>query len=193
MRRFLFAALVVLAGLGVILYMPHRQQASTISPHPVGIKTLTVQSPAFKSGARWPKRFTADGQDISPPIQWGPAPPHVKSFAVIVEDTDAPGPRAFIHWVIWDIPANAHRLPPGVKTTPRPPLPPGSRQGKNGFGKIGYGGPAPPPGKMHHYHILVYALNNMPHVPAGAKAKTVILAMEGHLLAWGHITGLYGR
>ncbi len=193
MRRVLLVVMVVLIGLVVVLYVPHRPRAGTLSPHPLGIRKLSVRSPAFKPGARWPRQFTADGKDISPPVQWIHVPPHVKSFAVIVEDTDAPGPQAFIHWVIWDIPATARGLPAGVKTVLCPKSPQGSRQGKNNFGNIGYGGPAPPPGKLHHYHILVYALNNMPHVPAGATAKRLILAMDGHLVAWGHMVGLYGR
>ncbi len=193
MRRILLAAVMVLIGLVVVLYLPHRPRASTLSPHPRGLRKLAVRSLAFRPGARWPRRFTADGKDISPPVQWSHVPPHVKSFAVIVEDTDAPGPKAFIHWVIWDIPATLRGLPMGVKTVPHPSVPRGSRQGKNSFGNIGYGGPAPPPGKPHHYHILVYALNDMPPVPAGATAQKLILAMEGHLVAWGHTVGVYGR
>ncbi len=112
------------------------------------------------------------------------------SFALIVTDPDAPG-RTFIHWVLYDLPAGARRLPEGLPSQDK--LADGARQGSNDFAKIGYGGPCPPPKSTHRYFFTLYALDAKLNLPAGATRAQVEAAMQGHILARGELIGLYQR
>jgi Raf kinase inhibitor-like YbhB/YbcL family protein len=152
--------------------------------------TMQLTSPAFKEGDTVPAKYTADGADKSPELRWAGAPDNTKSFALVCEDPDAPS-GTWTHWVLFNIPADKTSLAEGVATDKE--LPDGSRQGKNDFGKIGYGGPSPPKGKPHHYHFKLYALDTKLDLPAGATRKQVLDAIKGHVLAEGRLTGLYGR
>jgi Raf kinase inhibitor-like YbhB/YbcL family protein len=148
---------------------------------------LKVRSKAFKNGKKFPQTFTADGKNISPPLEWTPGPKGTQSYALICDDPDAPR-GVFVHWVIFNIPAKTHQLTEGAK-----PSESGARQGRNSRGKMGYMGPAPPKGKPHHYHFKVYALDKTLGLKAGATKKQLQAAMKGHVLAKGEIVGLYGR
>jgi len=158
-------------------------------------KTLTelaVASTAFKDGAPIPVQFTCDGADESPPLTWPDAPDNAASYALIVEDPDAPG-GTFIHWVLYDLPATTHALPRGVPNDESLSSPAGAKQGKNSFKKIGYGGPCPPKGKPHHYHFILFALDKSLGLPPGASRDQVVDAMRGHELGRGEVVGTYAR
>jgi hypothetical protein len=152
--------------------------------------TLEVSSPAFKEGEMIPKEYTGDGKDMSPPLRWGEAPSGTKSFALICEDPDAPD-GTWTHWVLFNLPPQTRELPAAVPT--KETLDNGAKQGKNDFKKVGYGGPAPPQGKPHRYYFKVFALDTMLDLPAGTSKDKVLSAMKGHVLAEGHIMGLYQR
>ncbi len=151
---------------------------------------FTIVSDAFKPGERIPRDHTCDGKDLSPALRWENPPPGTKAFALICDDPDAPG-ATWVHWVMWNIPASSKGLAQGVQTTRT--LTDGSVQGKNDFGRIGYGGPCPPKGKPHRYFFKLYALDAAPGLAAGATRAEVLAAMKGHVLAEGELMGLYGR
>ena len=152
---------------------------------------LRVRSMAFDSGSRIPKRHTGDGEDLSPALSWEGVPPGTASLALLCDDPDAPG-KAWVHWVLYDLPAATRSLTEGVFD--RETLPDGSKQGRNDFGKIGYGGPSPPRGHGdHHYHFKVYALDRPLGLPPGATKAQVDKAMAGRILAEGELVGIYSR
>ncbi len=155
-------------------------------------KMFTIKSTAFKDGETIPKKFTCDGQDFSPELTWENTPAGTKSFALICEDPDAPG-GTFIHWVIYDIPANVTKLAENVKKVGI--VDEKIKQGVNDFGRIGYGGPCPPRGhKPHRYIFKLYALDvETLGLNAGATAEQVENKAKGHILGEAKITGLYGR
>ena len=155
---------------------------------------LTIESPAFGSNATIPKRFTEDGADVSPELRWSGVPDSAKELALIVDDPDAPTAEPWVHWVIYKIPANATGLPENVAKTPTLTALEGAVQGKNSWGKIGYGGPAPPRGHgVHHYHFKLYALDAALSVSSGLTKAQLVSATEGHLLAQGELVGTYQR
>ncbi|RDS79172.1 YbhB/YbcL family Raf kinase inhibitor-like protein [Dyella monticola] len=151
--------------------------------------SLKVSSASFNDGANIPSKFTCDGADLSPDLHFSSPPTATRSFAIVTDDPDAPA--AFAHWLAYGIPASTQRLPEGA-STPSQRLVHGN-EGTNGFGHIGYGGPCPPAGKPHHYIFRVYALDVIPALPPGASMEQVNAALQGHVLAEGHITGLYAR
>ncbi len=150
---------------------------------------MQITSKLIPPGGQFPKRETCDGQDTSPPLAWSGAPPQTKSFALILDDPDAPR-GTFTHWVLWNLPAAAQEVPENLPKTPQ--LPDGARQGRNDFGNPGYGGPCPPPGKPHRYFFRLYALDNAPAVKPGAGRGELERAMEGHILARGELMARYG-
>jgi Raf kinase inhibitor-like YbhB/YbcL family protein len=151
---------------------------------------LDLNSAAFEPDAMIPKNYTADGKNISPAINWSEGPEKTKNFALICEDPDAPK-KTWVHWVVYDLPADMRVLPEGVSAPGT--LPEGVVEGKNDFGKIGYGGPAPPQGKPHRYVFHLYALDKPIGLPAGASKDELLVAMKGHILAEGQIVGRYAR
>ncbi len=158
---------------------------------PGGGKAISIglTSTAFEHGATIPKKYTGDGADTSPPLRWDAPPAGTKSLAVICDDPDAPF-GTWVHWVLFNLSAEARELPEGVPTKEQLE---GARQGKNDFGKIGYGGPAPPAGKPHRYFFKLYALDKTLELPAGATKAQAVAAMKGHVLAEGRLMGTYGR
>ncbi len=151
---------------------------------------MAIVSPAFKMGAPIPKKYTGDGPDISPPLTWEGVPKDAKSLALISDDPDAPV-GTWVHWVIFNIPPTEKGLPEGVPKTET--LPNGAKQGINDFRKIGYNGPAPPPGKPHRYYFKLYALDTVLNLPSGVKKSDLLRAMEGHILATAEYMGTYQR
>ena len=151
--------------------------------------TLSLSSTAFKEGDKIPVKYTCDGQDISPPLAWGDPPQRTQAFVLIVDDPDAPG-GAFTHWVLFNLPASARQLGEGI---PQERLQNGTLQGKNDFGRIGYGGPCPPRGTAHRYRFTLYALDKPLDSKPGASKKQVLDAMKEHILAQGQLTGTYQR
>jgi len=151
---------------------------------------LVMRSPAFAAGANIPEPFTCDGIDVSPALDWSDPPDGTETFALVMDDPDAPG-RTWVHWVLYDLPAAVHGLPEGVPADGE--LSSGARQGRNDFGKIGYGGPCPPPGPAHRYHLKLYALDRTLGLPPGATKASVERAMRGHVIARADVTGSYRR
>jgi Raf kinase inhibitor-like YbhB/YbcL family protein len=137
-----------------------------------------------------PKKFTCDAADVSPALTWANAPSGTESFALIADDPDAPV-GTWTHWIAWDIPASSTGLPEGVPK--QEALPDGTRQGRNDFKRIGYGGPCPPPGKPHRYFFRLYALDAKLTLNPGATRHELERAMDGHVLARAEVIGKYGR
>lgn len=152
--------------------------------------TLNVSTSAFEEGGRIPIKYSCEGKDVSPALQWDEPPMGTQSFALIMDDPDAPA-GVFTHWVIFNILSNNQQLTEAIPTQAQ--LPSGALQGKNDFGRIGYGGPCPPPGPQHRYRFTLYALDKALDVTSGASKKQVLDAMEGHILAQGQLTGTYQR
>jgi hypothetical protein len=141
-------------------------------------------------GNQIPSKFTCDGEGVSPQVAWSAPPAGTASFALLVTDPDAPR-GTFTHWVLYNVPAATRLLPEGLPA--RGELPDGSRQGRNDFGSLGYGGPCPPGGSPHHYIFTLYALDIRLNLPVGATRAQVEEAMQGHILARGELIGLYRR
>jgi Raf kinase inhibitor-like YbhB/YbcL family protein len=158
------------------------------------VMALKIESSAFAHNEPIPKQFTGDGRDLSPPLSWANLPEGTKELALICDDPDAPRPQPWVHWVIYKIPATAGNLPENVAKTVTPAEPAGALQGENSWGKIGYGGPAPPRGHgVHHYHFKLYALDAPLDVAPGLTKERLLAAMEGHLIAQGELVGTYQR
>ena len=139
----------------------------------------------------FPKKYTCDGDDISPKIIIEGFSNETKSLAIIMDDPDAPF-RTFTHWLIWNIePTNI--IPENISKESRINEPIKALQGINDFGRIGYGGPCPPAGKPHRYYFRVYALDTMLDIEAGADRKSLEKAMEGHVIHYGEAMAKYGR
>ncbi|RUR86101.1 hypothetical protein PCC6912_09260 [Chlorogloeopsis fritschii PCC 6912] len=136
-----------------------------------------------------PAKYTCDGADISPALSWDEPPPGTESFALIVDDPDAPR-RTFVHWVLYDIPATVRQLSEQIATVKT--LSNGGVQGKNDFGNLGYGGPCPPSG-THRYFFKLYALDKKLGLQPGATKNQLEAAMEGHILATAELVGRYQR
>jgi len=150
--------------------------------------SIDLHSPVFQSGNDIPQKYTGQGENFSPPLEWSDAPEGTKSFAVMVDDPDAPR-GVFNHWVLYNLPADQRQLPEHFPR--KPSLDDGTRQGKNDFDEIGYAGPAPPPGKPHHYHFRIYALDCALNTSPGAKKEEVLRSMQQHILDQGEMVGLY--
>ena len=156
--------------------------------------SLTISSSAFAAGQPVPRKYTGDGQDMSPPLSFSGVPDRTQEFALIVDDPDAPTPQPWVHWTIYKIPADITELPEGVPAAERVSSPGGALQGKNSWGKTSYGGPAPPKGHgVHHYHFKLYALDQALPVQPGLDKAGLLKAMSGHILAEGELVGTYQR
>jgi len=158
-------------------------------------KALTVSSPTLKAGEPIPRDYTADGRNVSPPLSWSDVPAGTKSIALVCEDPDAGNPPPFVHWVIYNIPVNARAMPENVPFEPNAPMPAaisGAVQGLSGFRRPIYRGPAPPPGKVHHYHFIVYALD-IGGLQAGLTRADLLEAIKDHVLAQGELIATYER
>ena len=152
--------------------------------------TLTITSPGFPAEGMIPAKYTCAGANVSPPLSWTGVPAGTRTLALICDDPDAPG-GTWVHWVIFNLPVTASTLVEKIDTVPT--LPNATRQGVNDFGKIGYGGPCPPPGKPHHYFFKLYALDARLSLKAGATKKDLLQAMDGHVVAEGFLMGKYQR
>lgn len=150
---------------------------------------MSLQSSSFAQGQPIPQKYTCDGDDASPQLQWSNAPQGTKSFALITDDPDAPA-GTWVHWVIFNIPADKHELTAGIAKTAAPSA---GEQGLNDFKKVGYGGPCPPPGTPHRYFFKLYALDTQLPAKQRATKKDVEAAMQGHALATAELMGTYQR
>lgn len=149
--------------------------------------SMTLTSTAFQSGGPIPDHHTCTGQDVSPPLAWSGVPEGVAAFALVVDDRDA---RGFIHWVVAELPGDASSLSEGVPSS-GPGAPP---QGRNDFGRVGWGGPCPPPGSGdHRYVFTLFAVSSPLGLSAGASAAQVRAAAEGRTIATAVLEGTYRR
>ena len=155
---------------------------------------MKLSSTAFPAGGRIPSGYTCDGEDLSPPLVWTEAPRGTRSFALIMDDPDAPS-GTWVHWVLYDLPASRSGLEEGVPKSVS--LDGGASHGVcwgvRSYSRVGYHGPCPPPGSPHHYSFRIYALDLRLDLPARATKEQVEQAMQGHVLAQAELIGVYGR
>jgi len=182
MRIFAFATVLMLA-----LAALSSCRSSTVLGQ--GKPDLQLTSPGFANGDI-PKKFTCDGDDTSPQLEWVAPPAATQSFALTVVDHDAPM-GSFVHWVLYDLPPETRSLPEGVPKQDQ--LPDNSRQGQNDFDKVGYGGPCPPQGSSHRYTFSLYALDSKLNLAPRATRSQVEAAAKGHILARGELIARYKR
>ena len=147
-------------------------------------------SSAFKPKETIPREYTCDGSDISIPLSWKDVPDRTQGFALIADDPDAPR-GTWVHWVVYDLPGDLRELAAGIGHEES--LRNGAKQGKNDFGKIGYGGPCPPGGPAHRYHFKLYALSQMTGLRSKATKQQLLDAMKGHVLGEAQLIGTYKR
>ncbi|RME92922.1 MAG: YbhB/YbcL family Raf kinase inhibitor-like protein [Candidatus Hydrogenedentota bacterium] len=155
---------------------------------------MYLKSTAFAHEQEIPSKYTCEGDDISPPLEWGNAPNGTKGFALIMDDPDAPDPAnpkmVWDHWVLYNIPASVNHLP--EKILPRPKLTDGSTHGKNSWNNFGYGGPCPPIGR-HRYFFKLYALDNAFSFEPGLSKKQLLEKIKNHVLEEAILMGTYQK
>lgn len=151
---------------------------------------MEITSSAFASGETIPTRYTCEGVDVSPPLQWTGVPDEAESLTLICDDPDAPG-GTWSHWVLYDLPADTNQLEEGVPSGGEPDV--GGTQGRNDFGDVQYGGPCPPPGPAHRYYFRLYALDEKLRLPPGATRQKVLDRLQDHSVAEAELMGRYGR
>ena len=155
--------------------------------------SLTLISPAFRHGGVIPRRHTCEGEDLSPPLLWSGAPSGTQSLVLIVDDPDAPDPKAprmtWVHWLLYNLPPAASGLAEGLSAKH---LPAGTLQGVNDWHRTGYGGPCPPIGQHRYFHKL-YALDALLPDLKGPAKTALEQAMHGHVLAQTQLVGLYQK
>lgn len=156
----------------------------------VEMATLEIKSDAFKQGEKIPVKYTCDGADISPGLTWSKPPDGTKELVLICDDPDAPV-GTWDHWVVYGLPPDTAGLPEGIAK--KGTIESGGIQGKNSWGKIGYGGPCPPKGPAHRYFFKLYAVDKKLDLKPGANKKEVLKSVDGHILAQGKLMGKYGR
>ena len=187
-----FATVTVGLVLGVALAAAPRSAHSSVFFSAIGDNkmTPTLSSVSFPNGGDIPKRFTCDGEDVSPALSWNEVPAGTKSFALLADDPDAPAGN-WNHWTLWNVPPESRGLPEGVSKVAQ--LPDGTVQGLNDFRKVGYNGPCPPPGKPHRYYFKLFALDAKLTVKEKSGKRELEAAMKGHVLAQAEWMGRYGR
>jgi Raf kinase inhibitor-like YbhB/YbcL family protein len=159
---------------------------------------MELTSTAFEPSREIPKRYTGEGENVSPELRWSGVPPRCREFALICEDPDAPKrpgvDHPYVHWIAYHISPEVTSLPEGVPTDPSPDLPVRLQQGKNSFGEIGYGGPMPPVGHgKHRYVFRLYALNSELGLRPGATKDDLLGAIRDHVVAEAELVGVYAR
>ncbi len=198
------AALLLSVILGAAPAAVAQQQPGTAYPPPSEIAINAVGSDAdalltiasnFVEGEPIPAKYSAEGGNVSPRLEWSGMPEGTKSFVVIMEDPDAKEPNPFVHWIVYDVPGRVDTLKQGLSRAPTLKSPKGAKQGKGSTGATGYFGPNPPAGEApHHYHFQIFALNVASlGLPAGASREEVLKAMERHVVAKGEIVGTFER
>jgi len=160
------------------------------------LMALEMKSSAFSNNKEIPKKFTCDGADVSPALSWTNSPQGTRSFALVMDDPDAP-PGTWVHWVLYDLPSNISTLQDNIPK--KETLPSGAKQGlcwgvaDDEFDRVGYYGPCPPPGKPHRYFFKLYALDKVLGLPPKSTKSQLVHAMEGHIIAQSELIGLYKR
>jgi hypothetical protein len=158
------------------------------------IMSWILHSPVFEHGHTIPVRHTADGADISPPLEWTDPPRNTRQMALVVEDPDAPSLAPWTHWLVYRIAARCRQLPEDLAPVRNPPNLSGALQGRNSWGDIGWRGPDPPRGHgVHRYRFRLYALDAMLPLDAALERAALLAALSGHVLAEAELVGTYGR
>jgi len=155
-----------------------------------GASTMQLTSSAFAEGQPIPAKHTCDAKDVSPALRWSGVPSGAKSLVLIADDPDAPA-GTWVHWVLFDLPPTTSEVPEDLPKSQY--IPGGGRQGLNDFRRLGYGGPCPPPGRVHRYFFKLYALDRLLELKPGVTRLEVERAMENHVLAQGQLMGTYKR
>ncbi len=151
----------------------------------LNVADLRLRSPAFDGHKQIPSRYTGDGEDISPSLEWSGVPDGTAAFAVVMHDPDAPLVDGFTHWVTYGIPGDATGLPDGTD---------GPVVGINSLGNMGYNGPAPPPGHgVHHYYFWLYALDEDLELPPSLDRRALHEQIEDHVIEQARLIGTYAR
>jgi hypothetical protein len=153
-------------------------------------EAFTLTSPSFVEGDTIPDRFACTGANLSPELRWSSVPKGTQSFALILDDPDAPG-GSWVHWVVYGIPVGVAGLPQGAPREPT--LGNNTLHGANSWGTLEYGGPCPPQGSTHRYVFTLYALDISLESEPGASKSGLITSMEGHILGQAQLTGTFGR
>lgn len=188
------ALLAVAVGAAMQLESPTKDPVNELPEGHVKRMLVQVESPAFKANEPIPRKYTGDGDDVSPEIHWSGIPKDARQLALICDDPDAPSPEPWVHWVIYGIPISATGLAENTPKTERLKIPEGAVQGKNSWNAVGYRGPAPPKGHgEHHYHFRVYALSQPLELGPGKTKAELLAAMKDHILAEGELVGTYKR
>jgi Raf kinase inhibitor-like YbhB/YbcL family protein len=181
----------------LLLFVPVIFQAQNVAaqaqqaPQKQPAKEFKLTSGSFEPDGAIPVKYACSGANISPALNWTDPPAGTQSLALIVDDPDAASSTPAVHWLIYAIPASQRALAESTPT--KATLADGSRQGKNSAGKVGYGGPCPDPGKLHHYFFKLYALDYIPNLKPKAKIADVEAAMKDHVLAKSELIGRYQR
>jgi len=167
---------------------PAGEGGATMTPENVeSAQSFAISSHAFQAWQIIPSKYTCDGVNISPPLEWKNVPAGTKSFALIMDDPDAPS-GTFTHWVLFNLPASQLSLAEGASTAPDLK----SNHGTTSWRKAAYGGPCPPSG-THHYIFTLYAVDTLLKLPAGSSRQDLVNALQGHILAQAQLVGLYSR
>ena len=154
---------------------------------------LALTTSAFEAKRPIPRKFSAYGQNISPALSWKEGPEGTKSYALLVEDPDAPMEKPFVHWVLFDIPPDVTSLDEGLPGAAALEQPDGARQGSNGMGSTGYFGPKPPDEKPHRYYFQLFALDKTLDLDPGADREALLEAIDGHILAQDALMGTFEK
>ncbi|MFW6132454.1 MAG: YbhB/YbcL family Raf kinase inhibitor-like protein [Planctomycetota bacterium] len=155
---------------------------------------MDLSSEAFEPSTTIPVKYTGEGEDVSPPLRWSDLPSGTRRLALVMDDPDAPRDEPWVHWLIYNIPADAGGLDEGIAPSESPDRPAGAAQGRNSWDAVGYGGPMPPPGHgTHHYHFNLCALDEELNLPPGLTKDELLEKISAHVLAQAELVGTYER
>lgn len=188
-KKWLGLIAIGVAALALGITWAHQQHVQADMDGGASAASLHISSSSFSDGGTMPPRLTCDGLNLSPELQLPSPPAGTQSFAIVMDDPDAP--LGFTHWLAYNISPDTREIAEGA-STPKKRFDHAS-EGVNSFGDVGYGGPCPPSSQPHHYVFRVYALDVNPGLPPGQSREQLAAAMHGHVLAEGQITGPYGR
>ena len=180
--------MLAVAGCATRPQVSGQNSAATSTP-PTTSGSIKLTSTAFKEGEPVPPQYTCDGVNVSPSLEWSGVPKSAKTLVIFADDPDAPA-GTWVHWVLYNLPADNIGMVENLPATDE--LRAGGFQGKNDFGKIGYGGPCPP-SETHRYFFKIYALDSELPLKAGATKAEVEKAMEGHVVTQGQLMGMYQK
>ncbi len=186
MRKLVLAPAIAIC-IVALLTVCSRDERDATPVVPSADAAIVLSSTAFEHESAIPRRHTCDGDDVSPPLAWTGVPDTARSLALIVDDPDAPK-GTWVHWVLYNLTADTNELGEGASTDQVAAV-----DGKNDFGRVGYGGLCPPSGSEHRYFFNLYALDSSLSLAPAASKAALVSAMEGHILAQGTLTGKYKR